>query len=613
MKNNLMNPIFLKIVLFLSLAGALCACGGNSGNDRIAVASIARADSIMDSVPEAALRILSGLDTLSPVSDKARARLTLSTERAKDKCRIKETDDSLISEAVSLFRRCGMEEEEMWSHFYKGVILFNANDFPSAVNESLEALRIARSRDDHFAKGKAFDLMAEIYYRSLNTKESIPLLDSAVNSYSKAGKDNFARYTSISLATAHTALGETAMTHKILDSLENVVTSEKDIFYVYICNNRMLCLTNEGKLNEALDEFRKARKLAGDDVWRVINPSRVGETFLMAGKPDSARRYLAEAEKLPGRISSSPLYHTVMSECLETSGDLRGALRELRIAYSISDSMDLKFMGGNLSSVERAYNDAIHAKNSERISSLVKTLIWVVLAAVILLLVGLFFWLRGRRRIRKAEDAMQTMTELYDATVAEREFLKKERDEIKNELECVSEEKQELYDATVAERESLKKECSEAKNELECISGLKQEIDRLFKAHFDILYNLCEEFLSDGKASKRVMNYFENEIKKIRSKSFTDELIRVVNRNHGNVLSRLQKALPGVTYQYVVVVAYFMAGFKARAVALFLDMQVANYYNVLSRLKARLKKSDAPDCEDIMRAIFNEKGFSAPD
>ncbi len=333
----------------------------------------------------------------------------------------------------------------------------------------------------------------------------------------------------------------------------------------------------------------------------------------MAGKPDSARRYLAEAEKLPGRVSSSPLYHTVMSECLETAGDLRGALRELRIAYSISDSIELKSMGGNLSAVERAYNDAIHVKNSERISSLVNTLIWVVLAAAILLLVGLFFWLRGRRRIRKAEDAMQTMTELYDATVAEREFLKKERDEIKNELECVSEEKQELYDATVAERESLKKECSEAKNELECISGLKQEIDRLFKAHFDILYNLCEEFLSDGKASKRVMNYFENEIKKIRSKHFTDELIRVVNRNHGNVLSRLQKALPGVTYQYVVVVAYFMAGFKARAVALFLDMQVANYYNVLSRLKARLKKSDAPDCEDIMRVIFNEKGCSASD
>ena len=76
-----------------------------------------------------------------------------------------------------------------------------------------------------------------------------------------------------------------------------------------------------------------------------------------------------------------------------------------------------------------------------------------------------------------------------------------------------------------------------------------------------------------------------------------EELENIVNSYLDNILSRVKEQLPDLSRKDLTFLTYLYAGFSPRAVCIFTDIKIKNFYNRRSRLKERILSSDAPDKE----------------
>lgn len=131
-------------------------------------------------------------------------------------------------------------------------------------------------------------------------------------------------------------------------------------------------------------------------------------------------------------------------------------------------------------------------------------------------------------------------------------------------------------------------------------------IQKLFKNRFKTLNALANCYF-DKKDSemlqKSIINDFENEIMKIRQPSVMAEMQDIANECNDNIISRLKNQMPKFKEKDIIFLTLVLTGFSARAVCLFTDINIGNYYNKLSRLKARIAKSETPDKDFFLQAL----------
>lgn len=71
----------------------------------------------------------------------------------------------------------------------------------------------------------------------------------------------------------------------------------------------------------------------------------------------------------------------------------------------------------------------------------------------------------------------------------------------------------------------------------------------------------------------------------------------MVNIYVDNILVKVTEQLPTLSKADVKFLTYLYAGFSPRAVCIFTDIKIKNFYNRRLRLKERILSSDAPDRE----------------
>ena len=85
-------------------------------------------------------------------------------------------------------------------------------------------------------------------------------------------------------------------------------------------------------------------------------------------------------------------------------------------------------------------------------------------------------------------------------------------------------------------------------------------------------------------------NEVEKQILKLRDNKSVETLQEIVNTYLDNILVKVNKAdIKFLTYLY--------AGYSPRAVCIFTDIKIKNFYNRRLRLRDRILASDAPDKE----------------
>lgn len=129
---------------------------------------------------------------------------------------------------------------------------------------------------------------------------------------------------------------------------------------------------------------------------------------------------------------------------------------------------------------------------------------------------------------------------------------------------------------------------------------LKVKVDDLYGSRLDTLNMLCNEYFEKNGSEKvrlSLYNEVEKHILALRDSKSIGELENIVNLYLDNILTRVKEQLPDLNRKDLIFLTYLYAGFSPRAICIFTDIKIKNFYNRRSRLKDRILASDAPDKE----------------
>ena len=129
---------------------------------------------------------------------------------------------------------------------------------------------------------------------------------------------------------------------------------------------------------------------------------------------------------------------------------------------------------------------------------------------------------------------------------------------------------------------------------------LKAKVDALYGSRLDTLNMLCNEYFEKNESEKvrlTLYNEVEKHILALRDSKNIGELENLVNTYLDNILAKVRNQLPELRRKDLTFLTYLYAGFSPRAICIFTDIKIKNFYNRRSRLKERILTSDAPDKE----------------
>lgn len=129
---------------------------------------------------------------------------------------------------------------------------------------------------------------------------------------------------------------------------------------------------------------------------------------------------------------------------------------------------------------------------------------------------------------------------------------------------------------------------------------LENKVDALYGSRLDTLNLLCNEYFEKNDSDKvklTLYNEVEKHILSLRDSKSISELEEIVNTYLDDILIKVKEQLPTLSRNDMVFLTYLYAGFSPRAVCIFTDIKIKNFYNRRSRLKDRILASDAVDRE----------------
>lgn len=130
--------------------------------------------------------------------------------------------------------------------------------------------------------------------------------------------------------------------------------------------------------------------------------------------------------------------------------------------------------------------------------------------------------------------------------------------------------------------------------------ALEAKVEALYGSRLDTLNMLCNEYFEKSESEKvklTLYNEVENHILALRDSKSISELEGIVNTYLDNILVKVKEQLPELNRNDMLFLTYLYAGFSPRAVCIFTNIKIKNFYNRRSRLKDRILASDAPDKE----------------
>lgn len=565
-----MKKLLIIILCALSLA---CSRGLDS--------RVALADSLMWERPDSALSILESIDTASLTAPSDRARYALLLTQARHKNNIFETDDSLITSAVSYYDEHGPDSCRMLSLFYHAVILENSGNSSTALDRLLPALDVATKLENTYWMARVHELLGDIYYDTYNMNVAISHIKKSHDLFKISNHKLNADYKIALLSRAYNHLGNTEKSIELLDSVMPTINKEDSVLIGYITMSYFRPYLVMNRCDLALQSVKKARKLWDNQYDDMFEWCDIAEAYCRMGFPDSATVALEKYKLYNPDFKTKPEFWSVCASIAKTNHDTE-------LSYSLMDSsikydhiQASKALNQCLSFVERDYEIARNkAIIKERIISK-RAYLSVSIAIILLLIILIITYLISQKR-KKA----QIISEMYDVIEINESLIK----EISSQDRIISN-----LDTSLREVEST----------LMLKQTLTRELLYMHIKTLDILSTEYLEKLDSPKLHNIIISNFTQRLKEMRDDDFIAKLKSILNRCMDNILMKMENQIPDLSKTDLNFITLVLAGFSPRSICLLSQLKIASYYNKLSRLKARINSSGAKDTSMFLDAMTN--------
>lgn len=548
----MMRP-FIYGALLLLFSG----CSG--GGIRLAE-TLSHAEKIVAEAPDSVLRLLRELPTDALRSRELRARYALLQAEAAERAGTPNNNDSILRIAWEYYRKHPHEIRGICKTlYYRGQSRLRQGDKPGALRLFLEVEEKLRPIDEPYYLGLLYLRIGGVYRAELNFVRAYR--------YYRDARDLFIR----SDAARQTTEAQLGMTVSAL-RMRDLGRALRDCSMAL---ERADELRDDTLVRRSLALFATIYTVAEseripDDLLRRIETSirsdttaagycTRAQTFLLRNRPDSARRCLQRAETLDPDNDVLPMIEYTAYRVETRAGRYRDAARMIDRFIFLNDSLTRTALQASAGMIERDYFRERAAFADFRMQN--RRLGERLVAAVVLLLL-LIAGLILRQRIRLHKERNERYLLLVREAEAEyrnlaRSLQQRDRDEAR-------------MKGLIASRFDI--------------------VDRLGKTLYERENTVSGQAVMTREVKRIIEGFAENG-------DMLQELEHIVDMAHDGVMRKLRRDFPKMKEADVRLLCYIFGGFSPQVISLFMEENVANVYARKSRLKSRIKASDAPDRE----------------
>ncbi len=548
----MMRP-FIYGALLLLFSG----CSG--GGIRLAE-TLSHAEKIVAEAPDSVLRLLRELPTDALRSRELRARYALLQAEAAERAGTPNNNDSILRIAWEYYRKHPHEIRGICKTlYYRGQSRLRQGDKPGALRLFLEVEEKLRPIDEPYYLGLLYLRIGGVYRAELNFVRAYR--------YYRDARDLFIR----SDAARQTTEAQLGMTVSAL-RMRDLGRALRDCSMAL---ERADELRDDTLVRRSLALFATIYTVAEseripDDLLRRIETSirsdttaagycTRAQTFLLRNRPDSARRCLQRAETLDPDNDVLPMIEYTAYRVETRAGRYREAARMIDRFIFLNDSLTRTALQASAGMIERDYFRERAAFADFRMQN--RRLGERLVAAVVLLLL-LIAGLILRQRIRLHKERNERYLLLVREAEAEyrnlaRSLQQRDRDEAR-------------MKGLIASRFDI--------------------VDRLGKTLYERENTVSGQAVMTREVKRIIEGFAENG-------DMLQELEHIVDMAHDGVMRKLRRDFPKMKESDVRLLCYIFGGFSPQVISLFMEENVANVYARKSRLKSRIKASEAPDRE----------------
>lgn len=555
------------LVLIISLLFLACACSRSP-----VMQSLDHAESLMDEHPDSALTMLEAIDG-SSLSGESQARYALLLSQAYDKNYIDLTSDSLIGIAAGYYENHSDDRCLMMCNYYKGVVQFNAADYTHCIVSLTKAESLAQKLDDNFYLGRIYTLMGDLYNSTYNSEAQLKCRKLAVAAFSKVNNPDYVKWSLLDLALGYIDNKEYDHSILMLDSLiANADDNVDDTFIVSALGGKLEALISNGGYTEASSVVNEIQQICDFADLPLSIKSDIVNLHIYKNELDSASYHFncmdsRVQQTLPMMMSKQLLY--------EKSGNYKNAYNLRRNIINVQDSMIFSILGNSVVASQRDYFNRLSITKESEAKDFKAKMLFVLFS--VFCLSGFAIFVLRMKMIRKNEQINRIIGEAEELThVISRQECK---------IESLNSKVGDYYGDMIKKSEM---------------------IEKLFHDQFVMINDLCYRYF-ENKNDERIKNLIfldvVNQIKLFSSREYMQKLEQILNSCHNDIMRKLRQQLTVFKEDDIKFMLYFIAGFSPRAICLFLNISMGNYYNKRTRLKARIIESKVDD-KDLFLNFF---------
>lgn len=138
--------------------------------------------------------------------------------------------------------------------------------------------------------------------------------------------------------------------------------------------------------------------------------------------------------------------------------------------------------------------------------------------------------------------------------------------------------------------------------------NLRSEVYDLYRDRFADFNRMCETYYEHGNTPREATKLFEDVKKTIEAvkndEQRINDLERIVNLQHNNIMERLRKGCTKLTERELKVILYSYAGFSARAITIFMDSDLAALSRLKYKIKTKLHEVQLNNSQEVLNNIL---------
>ena len=564
-----------------------CAC--TDSYNRHADKMMARAESLMEELPDSAMTLLDSIDSKLLRGERRRALHGLLSTQARDKNYIDQTSDSIMAPVTEYFDRTDDRYHRMLAHYYMAKIYYYKNEYPASVLEIEKNLEFL-SHDipnESYWRARMYNDIATMYFDISDYTNSVVMRQKAIHLFDSLKLYSWKTDAYLFLIRSYQSLREWEKTYQMIDSVSDKCTNQihRNTYNTILVHD----LAHKKEWKKAADMY--IQLCDSTDGYDINSYDYAYISYLKTQLGDSiaARKWLEKAYSIiKNREDTLNISHFLLMSRMATNSDRK--LLELFENKHFYENQESLFrisnhvaVGSNEYNRDKAEMEHMHAELSK--NRLIIAIICLILTVLTAMLV--FSRFRQRKTSELNELAVLNNTLRNDISVLNDNLLANSR-------------------MTQEATASLCATLTIGIDRINKISKKKLAADREFEIR-DCATQAGRKTTPLSRTEKSFLNEFSKMISSLNSPLVYDILEKTLNTTENDIMHDFRndfKSLPEKDLQFATLIFSKMS---SHTICIVLDIpNLETFRTRKSRLKKVIEQSHAQK-RDIYLQKFSNK------